>query len=111
MIIDDAVQTIGSEVCNAFTREEVKNFCDLRRRTRLGMGQEQGTFSIYKAGGIVQQELGYTVEDAESCVLGYLQERWKGIYFSNQYGDQLPLSDLMQQMYIGMGSYDILSIN
>lgn len=111
VIIDDAVQTIGSEVCNAFTREEVKNFCDLRRRTRLGMGQEQGTFSIYKAGGIVQQELGYTVEDAESCVLGYLQERWKGVYFSNQYGDQLPLSDLMQQMYVGMGSYDILSVN
>ena len=109
-VIDDAVQMIGSEVCYAFREEDVDDFKDLRRRTRLGMGQEQGTFSIYKAGGIAQQELGMTPAEAEGCVLGYVEERWKGIYFAAQYGDQLPLSELMQEMYIGMGSYDILNI-
>lgn len=109
-IIDDAVQMIGSEVCYSFTEEDVKNFRDLRRRTRLGMGQEQGTFSIYKAGGIIQEGLGKTVEEAEECVLGYVQERWKGVYFAAQYGDQLPLSELMQEMYVSTGSYDVLSI-
>lgn len=107
-IIDDAVQMIGSEVCYAFVEEDVKNFKDLRRRTRIGMGQEQGTFSIYKAGAIAVEELGKTVAEAESYMLGYVQERWKGIYFAAQYGDQLPLSELMQTMYISMGSYDVL---
>lgn len=40
--IDDAVQMIGSEVCYAFEEENVADFRDLRRRTRIGMGQEQG---------------------------------------------------------------------
>ena len=109
-VIDDAVQMIGSEVCYSFKEENVENFRDLRRRTRIGMGQEQGTFSIYKAGGIAQEDLGMTPAEAEKCVLGYVQERWKGIYFAAQYGDQLPLSELMQEMYIGMGSYDVLNI-
>ncbi|MDO5146218.1 MAG: FAD-dependent oxidoreductase [Eubacteriales bacterium] len=109
-IIDDAVQMIGSEVCYSFEEENVENFKDLRRRTRLGMGQEQGTFSIYKAGAIIQEELGKTVEKAEDCVLGYAQERWKGVYFAAQYGDQLPLSELMQQMYVNTASYDVLSL-
>ena len=101
---------IGSEVCYSFNEENVENFKDLRRRTRIGMGQDQGTFSIYKAGAITQQELNKTPAEAEEYVLGYVQERWKGIYFAAQYGDQLPLSELMQEMYIGMGSYDILSL-
>ena len=75
-VMDDAVQMIGSEVCYAFREEDVDDFKDLRRRTRLGMGQEQGTFSIYKAGGIAQQELGMTPAEAEGCVLGYVEERW-----------------------------------
>ncbi|MDD3404015.1 MAG: FAD-dependent oxidoreductase [Hespellia sp.] len=107
-VIDDAVQMIGSEVAYTFVEEDVKNFKDLRRRTRIGMGQEQGTFSIYKAGGIAQSALGQTVEEAEENVLGYVQERWKGVYFAAQYGDQLPLSELMQEMYVGLGSYDVL---
>lgn len=109
-VIDEAVQMIGSEVCYAFNEENVEDFKDLRRRTRIGMGQDQGTFSIYKAGGIAQCELKMTASEAEECVLGYIQERWKGIYFAAQYGDQLPLSELMQEMYIGMASYDVLSL-
>lgn len=101
---------IGSEVCYSFVEEDVVNFKDLRRRTRIGMGQDQGTFSIYKAGGIAQEALNMTPAEAEECVLGYVQERWKGIYFAAQYGDQLPLSELMQEMYVGMGSYDVLSL-
>lgn len=107
-VIDDAVQMIGSEVCYAFAEENVADFKDLRRRTRIGMGQEQGVFSIYKAGGIALTELNMTPGKAEECVLGYAQERWKGVYFAAQYGDQLPLSELMQEMYIGLGSYDVL---
>ncbi len=107
-VIDDAVQMIGSEVCYSFVEEDVKNFRDLRRRTRIGMGQEQGTFSIYKAGGIVLQELNKTAAQVEEFVIGYVQERWKGVYFAAQYGDQLPLSELMQEMYVSLGSYDVL---
>jgi len=109
-VIDDAVQMIGSEVCYSFVEEDVKNFQDLRRRTRIGMGQEQGTFSIYKAGGLVQQELNKTTAQVEEFVIGYVQERWKGVYFAAQYGDQLPLSELMQEMYVSLGSYDVLKI-
>ncbi|MDD6348304.1 MAG: FAD-dependent oxidoreductase [Lachnospiraceae bacterium] len=108
-IIDDAVQMIGSEVCYSFEEENVKNFCDLRRRTRIGMGQEQGTFSIYKAGAIAQESLGKTVDEAEACILGYAKERWKGVYFSNQYGDQLPLTEVMQQVYVGLAGYDVFA--
>ena len=109
VVIDDAVQTIGSEIPDVFDKEEAKDFCDARRRTRLGMGQDQGVFSIYKAAGIMQQN-GKTVEDVEEYSIGYLTERWKGVYFANQYGDQLPLTQLMQDMYVGVGSYDLLSL-
>ena len=72
-VIDDAVQMIGSEVCYSFQEEDVENFKDLRRRTRIGMGQEQGTFSIYKAGGIAQQALDMT--PAQACLL-YTSTGW-----------------------------------
>ena len=110
IVIDDAVQMIGSEIPDVFDKEEVKDFCDARRRTRLGMGQDQGIFSIYKAAGIMEQQ-GTTVEDAEDYSLGYLAERWKGIYYANQYGDQLPVTRLMQDMYVGVGSYDLLKMS
>ena len=55
-------------------------------------------------------ENGKTVEDVEEYSIGYLTERWKGVYFANQYGDQLPLTQLMQDMYVGVGSYDLLSL-
>ena len=107
VIIDEAVQMIGSEVCYAFEKEEVGDFRDLRRRTRIGMGQDQGTFSIYKAGNIYQEYLGKTREEEMENERLYLQERWKGLYHTVQYGDQLPLSQLMQTVYVSAGSYDI----
>lgn len=108
-VIIDGVQTIGSEVPDCFEKEDVKDLCDVRRRTRLGMGQDQGVFSIYKAGGIMQEH-GKTVEEVEGYMMDYLTERWKGVYFSNQYGDQLPLTQLMQDMYVGLGSFDVLNV-
>lgn len=56
------------------------------------------------------QEHGKTVEEVEGYMMDYLTERWKGVYFSNQYGDQLPLTQLMQDMYVGLGSFDVLNV-
>ena len=107
IVIDDSVQTIGSELPFVFDKEDVHDFCDARRRTRLGMGQDQGVFSIYKAAGIMQEH-GSTVEDTEDYSLDLLTERWKGVFFANLYGDQLPVTQLMQDMYVGIGSFDVL---
>ncbi|MBI4769695.1 MAG: FAD-dependent oxidoreductase [Chloroflexi bacterium] len=60
--VEAALAASGSPVLN-----------DLRRDLRLGMGPCQGGFCIYRAAGILHQTV------ANSALVEYLQERWKGL--------------------------------
>ena len=78
---------------------------DIRRRVRLGMGPCQGGFCIYRTTGILHEldELDY--EAANSALLEFLQERWKGVQ-PILHGDQLRqarLDDWIFQGLLGVG--------
>jgi len=64
------------------------NLDDIRRQLRLGMGPCQGGFCIYRAAGIMHELDGLSAEQADSSILAFLQERWKGVW-PVLYGDQL----------------------
>jgi glycerol-3-phosphate dehydrogenase len=61
---------------------------DLRRLLRLGMGPCQGGFCIYRATGVLHGLDGIDTEQANEALLGYVRERWKGVW-PILYGDQL----------------------
>jgi glycerol-3-phosphate dehydrogenase len=61
---------------------------DLRRSLRLGMGPCQGGFCIYRATGILHSLDGLEAAEANSALIRFLTERWKGTY-PILYGDQL----------------------
>lgn len=106
-VIDDSVQIFGCEARYAIEEENVFKFNDIRRRIRIGMGQDQGTFSIPKLEAIYSDETSTPTGVAREKSKEFLQERWKGIYFSLQYGDQLPTAELMQSVFVGIGGYDV----
>jgi glycerol-3-phosphate dehydrogenase len=64
------------------------NLDDIRRLLRLGMGPCQGGFCIYRATGILHGLDGLTADQANESLLGFLRERWKGVW-PILYGDQL----------------------
>jgi glycerol-3-phosphate dehydrogenase len=107
-VICECAQVIGSEVFNAFRNEEVLNFNDLRRRIRTGMGTCQGTFCTYKVAALYQKAVDSTASQAHDQTAEYMQERWKGIYYTLQYGDQLAQAEIMQSFYVNLGGYDFL---
>lgn len=108
-VICECAQVSGSEVINAFKNEEVFNIKDLRRRIRNGMGTCQGTFCTYKVAALYQKAMDATAEQAHDQLAEYMQERWKGIYYTLQYGDQLAQADIMQAFYVTMGGYDFIN--
>ena len=106
-IIDDSVQIFGCEARYAIQEENVFKFNDIRRRIRIGMGHDQGAFSIPKLEAIYSDETNAPTGVSREKSKEFLQERWKGIYFSLQYGDQLPTAHLMQSIFVGVGGYDV----
>lgn len=83
--------------CELVSREKLErtlrrsgstNLDDMRRRLRLGMGPCQGGFCIYRAIGLMHSADGLSAEQADTSLLEFLQERWKGVW-PILYGDQL----------------------
>ncbi len=72
----------------AIARSASTSLDDIRRQLRLGMGPCQGGFCIYRAAGIMHGLNGISAEQADSALLDFLQERWKGVW-PVLYGDQL----------------------
>ena len=72
----------------AIRRSRTANLDDIRRLLRLGMGPCQGGFCMYRAAGILHGLDGLGAEEANTALLEFLQERWKGIW-PILYGDQL----------------------
>ncbi|MGO9079886.1 MAG: anaerobic glycerol-3-phosphate dehydrogenase subunit GlpA [Streptosporangiaceae bacterium] len=61
---------------------------DIRRVLRLGMGPCQGGFCIFRATGILHQQMHLSAPQANQALLDFLQERWKGVQ-PLLHGDQL----------------------
>jgi glycerol-3-phosphate dehydrogenase len=96
--------------CELITRDRLEesmrrrgtdNLDDFRRALRLGMGPCQGGFCIYRATGIMYGIDGMTVEQANEALLGFLQERWKGVW-PILYGDQLRQARLDDWIFQGV---------
>ncbi len=74
---------------------------DIRRQVRLGMGPCQGGFCIYRATGIMHGLDGLTAAGADTALLEFLQERWKGVW-PVLYGDQLRQARLDDWIFQGV---------
>jgi glycerol-3-phosphate dehydrogenase len=85
----------------AMTRTQSTNLDDIRRQLRLGMGPCQGGFCIYRATGIMHELDGLTAEQADTALLDFLQERWKGVW-PILYGDQLRQARLDDWIFQGV---------
>jgi glycerol-3-phosphate dehydrogenase len=85
----------------ALRRRQTLNLDDIRRVLRLGMGPCQGGFCIYRAAGILHGLDGLSAEQANGALLGFLQERWKGVW-PILYGDQIRQSRLDDWIYQGV---------
>jgi glycerol-3-phosphate dehydrogenase len=85
----------------AITRTASTNLDDIRRQLRLGMGPCQGGFCIYRAAGILHARDGMTAEDADTALVDFLQERWKG-QRPILYGDQLRQARLDDWIFQGV---------
>jgi glycerol-3-phosphate dehydrogenase len=82
-------------------RKATMNLDDIRRELRLGMGPCQGGFCIYRATGVLHGVDGLTAEEANGALLGFLQERWKGVW-PILYGDQLRQARLDDWIFQGV---------
>ncbi len=96
--------------CELITRERLEhaieqrgtaNLDDIRRTVRLGMGPCQGGFCILRATGILHARDGIGREAANTALLDFLQERWKGVH-PILYGDQLRQARLDDWIFQGM---------
>jgi glycerol-3-phosphate dehydrogenase len=85
----------------AMRRRGTSNLDDFRRVLRLGMGPCQGGFCMYRATGIMHGLDGMSAEQANEALLGFLQERWKGVW-PILYGDQLRQARLDDWIFQGV---------
>ena len=75
---------------------------DLRRRTRIGMGQCQGRQCACRALGLIAQLL--NPESAQADIARFLTERWKGIQASGPDNALLQaqlINDMLDQLGVG----------
>jgi glycerol-3-phosphate dehydrogenase len=73
---------------DAVARRGTPSLDDIRRALRLGMGPCQGGFCTYRATGILHHAAKISADQANRALLGFLQERWKGVS-PLLHGDQL----------------------
>jgi glycerol-3-phosphate dehydrogenase len=85
----------------AMVRRPTTNLDDIRRTLRLGMGPCQGGFCIYRTTGILHAFERLDQRAANSSLLDFLQERWKGVY-PILHGDQLRQARLDDWIFQGL---------
>jgi glycerol-3-phosphate dehydrogenase len=85
----------------AMERRRTTSLDDIRRTLRLGMGPCQGGFCIYRATGILHTVERLDHRAANSALLDFLQERWKGAY-PILHGDQLRQARLDDWIFQGL---------
>jgi glycerol-3-phosphate dehydrogenase len=95
-------ELIGRSTLEQAMRERgTINLDDIRRQLRLGMGPCQGGFCIYRATGILHTTDRLDGAAASAALLGFLQERWKGVW-PILYGDQLRQARLDDWIFQGL---------
>jgi glycerol-3-phosphate dehydrogenase len=85
----------------AMERRRTANLDDIRRTLRLGMGPCQGGFCIYRATGILHAVEQLDYRSANTSLLSFLQERWKGVH-PVLYGDQVRQARLDDWIFQGL---------
>jgi glycerol-3-phosphate dehydrogenase len=85
----------------AMERRRTANLDDIRRTLRLGMGPCQGGFCTYRATGILHAVERLDYRDANTSLLSFLQERWKGAH-PILHGDQLRQARLDDWIFQGL---------
>jgi glycerol-3-phosphate dehydrogenase len=88
-------------LAEAIARRRPTGLDDVRRRVRLAMGPCQGGFCIYRATGILHEFERLDHRAANSALLDFLQERWKGVQ-PILYGDQLRQARLDDWIFQGL---------
>jgi glycerol-3-phosphate dehydrogenase len=74
---------------------------DIRRTLRLGMGPCQGGVCIYRATGILHALDGIDTAGANTALLDFVRERWKGTW-PIMYGDQLRQAKFDEWIFQGV---------
>jgi glycerol-3-phosphate dehydrogenase len=82
-------------------RRRTVSLDDIRRLVRLGMGPCQGGFCIYRATGILHEVERLDAATANTALLAFLQERWKGVH-PILHGDQLRQTRLDEWIFHGL---------
>jgi glycerol-3-phosphate dehydrogenase len=85
----------------AIARRRPNGLDDIRRRVRLAMGPCQGGFCVYRATGILHEFEHLDHRAANSALLDFLQERWKGVQ-PVLYGDQVRQARLDDWIFQGL---------
>jgi glycerol-3-phosphate dehydrogenase len=90
-----------SRLEQALVQRRTTSLDDIRRTVRLGMGPCQGGFCIYRATGIMHASKRLDHGTANAALLGFLQERWKGVY-PILHGDQFRQARLDDWIFQGL---------
>jgi glycerol-3-phosphate dehydrogenase len=85
----------------AIARRRPNGLDDVRRQVRLAMGPCQGGFCVYRATGILHEFEHLDHRAANSALLDFLQERWKGVQ-PILYGDQVRQARLDDWIFQGL---------
>jgi glycerol-3-phosphate dehydrogenase len=90
-----------ARLIEAIARRRPSSLDDIRRTVRLGMGPCQGGFCIYRATGILHAFERLDHRAANSALLDFLEERWKGVH-PILHGDQLRQARLDDWIFQGL---------
>jgi glycerol-3-phosphate dehydrogenase len=85
----------------AIAQRQPTSIDDIRRVVRLGMGPCQGGFCIYRAAGILHGFEQLDEQEANSALLDFLRERWKGVQ-PILHGDQFRQARLDDWIFEGL---------
>ncbi|MDR1739318.1 MAG: anaerobic glycerol-3-phosphate dehydrogenase subunit A [Bacteroidales bacterium] len=96
-LLCECERVTAGEILYAKKELNIATLMDLRRRTRVGMGQCQGEICICRAAGL----LGCRKEE----VVGFLQERWKGV-MPVAFGDSIAESEYTSRVYRGLCGFE-----
>jgi glycerol-3-phosphate dehydrogenase len=95
------------DVQRAIFEGEAKTLDDIRRDVRLGMGPCQGGFCTLRAAGILYELRQGFIENANTALRDFLQERWKGL-LPILWGQQLRQERLNELIYLHLLAVDRL---
>ena len=90
-----------ADILHAIIQLGAKSIDDIRRDTRLGMGPCQGGFCTFRVAGMLHQHRDLPVEETNTALRDFLQERWKGLQ-PVLWGQQLRQERLDELIYLNV---------